>query len=167
MKPKTEYTDQKETDVGQEPTITPDTSISKRDSDVKIVETPLTQIINAKPTSDNSDSAPVLQQFNADSEQAESNNEYEEIPEEVCAQLYATGMEIAFTLKHKDMPLKGIPEERKKTQGAIIYGIMVKNQISIKHIDLFMLGAGMIGDWKVLCSDLPIENSEGGMDANE
>ena len=99
-----------------------------------------------------SELSPVLQEMRGDPTAQVNEQIFEEIPVEVCGQLYKTALEIGYTLKNKGMPMRELPETRVKTQGEIIYTIMKKNQISIKHIDLFMLGAGMVGDWKFMDS---------------
>ena len=99
-----------------------------------------------------SELSPVLQEMQGDPTAQVNEQIFDEIPVEVCGQLYKTALEVGYTLKNKGMPMRELPETRVKTQGEIIYTIMKKNQISIKHIDLFMLGAGMISDWKFIDS---------------
>ena len=98
--------------------------------------------------------APILQELNNLPEQEKQVNSevFVEVPEEYCGQLYSTGLEIIWSVKNKGLPIRELPEKRVKEQGHIIYEIMKKNQISFAHIDLFMLGAGMLGDWKYLDS---------------
>ena len=99
-----------------------------------------------------SELSPVLQEMQGDPTAQVNEQIFDEIPVEVCGQLYKTALEVGYSLKNKGMPMRELPETRVKTQGEIIYTIMKKNQISIKHIDLFMLGAGMISDWKFIDS---------------
>ena len=98
--------------------------------------------------------SPILQEMNKIQVPViQVNNEvFQEIPEEYCGQLYNTGLECVWSLKNKGFPVRELPEKRVKEQGHIIYEIMKKNQISFAHIDLFMLGAGMISDWKYMDS---------------
>jgi len=125
------------------------------DTEIQITETEQIQISDVSSQQGN-DQAPILQQLNEPVHQGmEADNQedeaiFEEIPEELCGQLYSSALEIAHTLKNKTGTCRSLPESRIKTQGSIIYEILKKNQISIKHIDIFMLGAGMIADWKYM-----------------
>ena len=98
--------------------------------------------------------APILQEMNnlQEPEKQVDTEVFEEIPEAYCGQLYSTVLEAGWSLKNKGFPLRELPEKRVQDQGHIIYEIMKKNQISFAHIDLFMLGAGMIADWKYMDS---------------
>ena len=130
------------------------------DNQVGITQTELVPIPQpgAQAAGSNMDKSPILQEFGAPTAQAETEI-FEEIPVEVCSQLYKTTLEIGFTLKNKGIPMRELPENRVKTQGEIMYGILKKNQISVAHIDLFMLGAGMMTDWKYMNS-MPAPTSE-------
>ena len=99
-----------------------------------------------------SELSPVMKEMEGEPTEQVNEQIFEEIPVEVCGQMYQTLLEVGFTLKNKGMPMRELPQARVKTQGEIIYTIMKKNQINIKHIDLFMLGAGMMGDWKYIGS---------------
>ena len=139
-----------------EPPTTTEKPISKKDSaakeDVGIVQTPVVALPTINPDAGGTlgpEMSPVMQEMQGI--QAPVNEEiFEEIPVEVCGQMYQTVLEVGYTLKNKGMPMRELPEARVNTQAAIIYGIMKKNQINIKHIDLFMLAAGMMADYKYM-----------------
>lgn len=123
------------------------------DNDIQIANTPPMALPPVNPNGGAAvGTSPVLQEMNGLEPQPAQANEqvFEEIPIAVCGQLYKTGLEVGFSLKNKGMPMRELPEARVKTQAEIIHGILLKNQISLKHIDLFMLGAGMMGDWKYM-----------------
>ena len=143
-------------------TATPESPILNADSGstgsakVSIEETAPLSLPVINPEQDagtvGSELSPVLQEMQGDPTTQVNEQIFDEIPVEVCGQMYQTLLEVGFTLKNKGMPMRELPATRVKTQGEIIYGIMKKNQINIKHIDLFMLGAGMMGDWKYIGS---------------
>ena len=125
------------------------------DKDVKIASVPPMVLPPVNPNAGATvGTSPVLQEMNnLHPEQAQVNEEiFEEIPVKVCGQLYQTTLEVGYSLKNRGMPMRELPEARVNTQAEIIYGILKKNQISVKHIDLFMLGAGMMGDWRYMGS---------------
>ena len=124
---------------------------------VSINQTPLVTIPQEGARNDNTDAvkSPILEEFGAPASQAETEV-FEEIPLEVCGQLYKTSLEIGFTLRKKGRAMRELPEARIKSQGQILYELLKKNHMSIAHIDLFMLGAGMMSDWKYMDS-MPLE----------
>lgn len=123
------------------------------DNKINIIDNPPIPLQPVNPNGGASvGTSPILQEMNGLETQPAQVNEqvFEEIPVEVCGQLYQTTLEVGYSLKNKGIPMRELPETRVKTQGQIIYGILKKNQISVKHIDLFMLGAGMMSDWKYM-----------------
>ena len=121
-------------------------------SEVRILENPVIALPLVKQDTSGSVSpqmSPVMQEMQG-VEQPVNEEVFDEIPVEVCGQLYKTALEVGFTLKNKGMPMRELPPARVNTQAGIIYGIMKKNQINIKHIDLFMLAAGMMADYKYM-----------------
>ena len=134
---------------------TVDVNVKKQssDTDVHIADVPPTALPPVNPNGGATvGTSPVLQEMNGlHPESGQVNEEiFEEIPVDVCGQLYKTTLEVGFTLKNRGLPMRELPETRVKTQAQIIYGILKKNQISVKHIDIFMLGAGMMGDWRFM-----------------
>lgn len=146
-----------EPSAGSKTTVHPKVSGAKQsdDKDVKISNVPPMALPPVNPNAGATvGTSPVLQEMNnLQPEPGQVNEEvFEEIPVKVCGQLYQTTLEVGYSLKNRGMPMRELPEARVNTQAEIIYGILKKNQISVKHIDLFMLGAGMMGDWRYMGS---------------
>ena len=142
--------------VGEDKPVTVATARRPKE-DVKINETTVAALPPLTPEGGavgfNGETSPILNEMNnQDYQVAEDQALFEEIPLETCGQLYATALELGFALKHKGTTPHPVPQQRIDTQGAILYGILKKNQMSIAHIDLFMFAVGMIGDWKVMDS---------------
>jgi hypothetical protein len=133
--------------------VTPEPKKQSNDTDVHVSNVPPMVLPPVNPNDGATvGTSPVLQEMNGlHPESGQVNEEvFEEIPINVCGQLYKTTLEIGFSLKNRGLPMRELPETRVKTQAEIIYGILKKNQISVKHIDIFMLGAGMMGDWRFM-----------------
>ena len=129
---------------GTTPTKTVSSDKGDYGKKVSITETPIIPIEPPKP--EISEKSSLLTQPVT----GENAEPFEEIPEIVCGQLYASTLEVTFALTHKGHPIKSLPKQRVDTQGKIVYDILRKNQISMKNIELFMLGAGMMADWKYM-----------------
>lgn len=144
---------QQEIEESPTPEPTPEPKKESDDTDIHIENIPSMALPPINPGGGATvGTSPVLQEMNnLPPELGQVNEEiFEEIPVDVCGQLYRTTLEVGFTLKNRGMPVRDLPDSRVKTQAEIIYGILKKNQISVKHIDLFMLGAGMMGDWRYM-----------------
>jgi len=121
------------------------------DEGITISEQPIIPIVPSKPVNPD-EMSDVMKEMGITPAPASSPEDvFEEIPAEMCGALYSSALEITVALK-KGVP-RQLPKSRIKTQGDIIYQILKRNQISVKHIDIFMLAAGIVADYKYVSSN--------------
>lgn len=102
-------------------------SDEKNDEKIEIEETPFVKIPEEEHTSE---------------------DEFVEIPVELCSSLYGSLMEIVCNIRYgKCNPL---PATRVEAQGKIIYEILKRYKVSIGNFDIALLLIGAVGDWKTM-----------------
>lgn len=132
--------DQENTDLGDTSVV--ETRVSDADmSSSPIEETPLETI-------------PEIGQESAISSDAPQEERITTTKED-CEALYGCALETIHGViaLGKGKPHRGIPEDRRKAQGLLLYNICMKYSITIPaELDVLILGGGIIADWQYMAA---------------